>query len=112
MYVEDRKSLAEVALRGQKVDLEEFSLERMLGRWQERLQKLCRANRSVAFTSDERKRAPDDGLFRFLGKLDANRATFNVELITSVGIIKPVMTVARPTSRRKRIALISAVIVE
>ena len=62
MYAEDRKSLAEVALRGQKAALEEFSLERMLGRWQERLQKLCRANRSVAFTSDEWKRAPDDEL--------------------------------------------------
>ncbi|SRR6266849_920824 len=44
MYVEDRENLHEVAARGQRVALEEFSLERMTGRWQERLQQLCREN--------------------------------------------------------------------
>ena len=48
MYVEDHKSLAEVAARGQRVALEEFSLERMIRHWQERLQKLCRANCSLS----------------------------------------------------------------
>jgi glycosyltransferase involved in cell wall biosynthesis len=64
MYVADRESLAEVAARGQKAALEEYSLERMIGRWQERLQKLRRANRSVALVGDERKKPPDDGLSR------------------------------------------------
>jgi glycosyltransferase involved in cell wall biosynthesis len=46
-YVSDRRTLEEVAARGQRVALEEFSLERMLGRWQERLQKLCQENCSI-----------------------------------------------------------------
>lgn len=40
MYVADPKKLEEVALRGQRIALSEFSLERMMDHWQDRLQKL------------------------------------------------------------------------
>jgi glycogen(starch) synthase len=48
MYVENREKLDEVAERGQKVALEAFSLEGMIGRWLETLQNICRATCSLS----------------------------------------------------------------